>query len=147
MFIIIPCLITYTVLKNKKESVLFFANAAFMTCHPHISDISHIPSWSWQNSACTASLLVSLSRWVCFWVLCVYVCLCANLCVCCSSSSAALACHSTLSLSGWKHRFDTWTDRAVLSNVPLQQFPPLWFSTLKCLCYKFSSHFPSLRFY
>lgn len=81
---------------ERKKSVLFFGNTAFMSCHPHIS---HILSCRWQHSTCSAFLLVSLSGWVCFGVLCVYVCMCANLCMCCSSSTA-LACHSNL-LSQW----------------------------------------------
>lgn len=97
-FIIIACIILRLncTVEGRKKSVLFSGNAAFLTCHPHIS---HILLCSWQNSACSASLFVWLSGWVCFWVLCIYVCMCANFCACCSSS-AALACHSNL-LSQW----------------------------------------------
>lgn len=97
-----------------------------MTCHPHIS---HILSCSWQNTVCTASLLVFLPGWVCFGVLCVYRRMCANLSMCCSSSTA-LPCHSNLLHSGWKHHFDTWTDKAVFGSIPLQQLSPAALTSL-----------------
>lgn len=77
----------------------------------------------------------------------VFMCVCVPTSVRAAAAAQPWLVTQIFSHSGWKHHFDTWTDKAVFGSVPLQQFSPLWLSTLKCLCYKFSSRFPSLTFY
>lgn len=144
VFIIIACLITYTVLIKKEGKKYAFL---WKYC---IHDLSptHISHPFLQLTKFSMfGFSFSISTWVgLFWGF-VCLCVCVPTCVCAAAAAQPWLVTQIFPRSGWKHHFDTWSEKAVFGNVPLQHFPPLWLNTLKCLCYKFSSRFPSLIFY
>lgn len=146
MFIIIACIILHLhcTIEGRKKNVCFslemlhswLVTHTYLTSFLAVDRIQHVQ---------LLSLYLFLGGFV--FGVCVFMCVCVPTSVRAAAAAQPWLVTQIFSPSGWKHHFDTWTDKAAFGSVPHQQFPPLWLSTFKCLRYKFSSCFPSLTFY